>query len=178
MKSNLVLISAIAAATAGFSFNALASPSDAQAQAAALLSPTHESVPAGTSSPSVVLDAQAHAAAVLSGVRESSGQVTRSTASRTGDAQAQAAALLSSSQSAPVEVARTSATREKLGSHPAVIVAQAWKTRGIDTNAFIVAHPARLQLIATSPGEDGTQLAQAKEAAPVTTIGVRSGLND
>ena len=186
MKSSLVLISAIAAATAGFgvSVNALASPSDAQAQAAALLNPTHEFASAGVrNQDSVELDAQAHAAAVLSGVRaqpENSAQVTQSAASRTtGDAQAQAAALLSSSRSASFEVARTTATREKLGVHPAVAVAQAWKSRGIDPNTFIVAHPARLQLVTSSPSEGATQLAQADEAALVTTLaGARSGLND
>jgi hypothetical protein len=190
MKSSLVLISAIAAATAGFGVSgyAVASPSDAQAQAAALLSPTYESASADVrsqetaSSRSVALDAHAHAAAVLSGVRpdrEDSVQVTRSTTSpASGDAQAQAAALLSNSRSASVEVTRTTATREKLGSHPAVIVAEAWKNRGIDPNTFIVAHPARLQLFATSPSEDETQLAQAEKATSVTVGGVRSGLND
>jgi hypothetical protein len=184
MKSSLVLISAIAAATAGFgvSVSALASPSDAQAQAAALLNPTHESAAASSSSTSAGLDAQARAAALLSGVRVdqeiSTQATTESTVSRTsGDAQAQAAALLSSSRSAPAEVARTTATREKLGVHPAVAVAQEWKNRGIDPNSFIVAHPARLQLV-TSSSEDGVQLAQAKEAESVTTAGVRSGLSN
>lgn len=42
---------------------------------------------------------------------------------------------------------------EKLGEHPAVIVARNWSARGIDPNTFIVAHPARLQLVAKSPSE-------------------------
>ena len=32
--------------------------------------------------------------------------------------------------------------RGKLGDHPAVTVAKAWNNRGIDTNTFIVGHPA------------------------------------
>lgn len=186
MKSS-VLIAAIAAATAAFAVSGSAL-ADAQAQASALLSPTNTSAgfqtQQGASSQSVVLDAQAHAAAVLSGVRpdrvaESSAQVAGSPASReSGDAQAQAAALLSGSRSTSVDVARTTATREKLGAHPAVIVAQTWNSRGIDPNSFIVAHPARLQLISVSPGESETQLAQAKEAAAATVSGGRSGLNN
>jgi len=37
----------------------------------------------------------------------------------------------------------------KLGDHPAVVVARTM--RRIDPNTFIVAHPARLQLLAASP---------------------------
>ena len=62
--------------------------------------------------------------------------------------------------------------REKLGDHPAVTVAKAWKNRGIDPNTFIVAHPAGLKLTTSSPSENDTQLAQAKNAvspAPATT---------
>jgi hypothetical protein len=32
-----------------------------------------------------------------------------------------------------------------------VLVAQTWSARSIDPNTFIVAHPARLQLVAASP---------------------------
>jgi hypothetical protein len=186
MKSRLVLISAIAAATAGFGVasNALASPPDAQAQAAALLSPSHssEGVRKAESTSSVVLDAQAHAAALLSGARVDGGaadstQVTRSSASRTsGDARAQAAALLSGARSTSVEDARTTSTREQLGAHPAVTVAKTWNNRGIDPNTFIVAHPAGVQLITAPPSESDTQLARTKESA--TVGGVRSGLSD
>ena len=42
---------------------------------------------------------------------------------------------------------------ETLGEHPAVLVARTWSTRGIDPNTFIVAHPARLTLLAASPTE-------------------------
>lgn len=175
MKSSLVLISAIAAATAalGVSSNALASGRDAQAQAAALLNPSHVSVSEraqeNASSQSTAVDAQAHAAALLSGVRaegqtEALVELTSSPTARTSrDAQAQAAALLSGSRSTVEEGTQTTAAREKLGVHPAVAVAQAWSTRGIDPNTFIVAHPARLQLIATPSSEQEPQLAQAKE---------------
>jgi len=46
----------------------------------------------------------------------------------------------------------------QLGDHPAVVVARTQAKRGIDANTFIVAHPARLQLLAASPN--------AKEALP------------
>jgi hypothetical protein len=42
---------------------------------------------------------------------------------------------------------------EALGEHPAVLVSKNWSTRGIDPNTFIVAHPARLALLAASPTE-------------------------
>jgi hypothetical protein len=174
MKSSLVLITAIAAATASLSLstNALA---DAQSQAAALLNPSHTSVSQEQQSSSVTLDAQAHAAALLSGVRvareaDPSAQLTQSSDARaSGDAQAQAAALLSGSQSTVREEARSTATREKLGDHPAVAVAKTWNNRGIDPNAFIVAHPARLQLTATAPIESDAQL---------DSYSVRSGLSN
>jgi hypothetical protein len=34
-----------------------------------------------------------------------------------------------------------------------VLVARTWSTRGIDPNGFIVAHPARLDLVAAAPTE-------------------------
>ena len=46
---------------------------------------------------------------------------------------------------------------DTLGEHPAVLVAQTWSTRGIDPNTFIVAHPARLTLLAASPTERDKQ---------------------
>jgi hypothetical protein len=50
----------------------------------------------------------------------------------------------------------------KLGDHPAVVVARTQAKRGIDTNKFIVAHPARLQLLAASPtATPATQTASA-----------------
>jgi len=55
------------------------------------------------------------------------------------------------------------ATAETLGDHPAVLVARTWSARGIDPNTFIVAHPARLELLAVPPTErDET----AREQAP------------
>jgi pyruvate/2-oxoglutarate dehydrogenase complex dihydrolipoamide acyltransferase (E2) component len=74
--------------------------------------------------------------------------VTRS--GTTSDAQSQAAALLGGAPNAALKRVRTSATRETTGHHPAVLVAQAWRTRGIDPNTFIVAHPAGRQLAAAS----------------------------
>jgi len=59
--------------------------------------------------------------------------------------------------------------REKLGDHPAVTVAKAWKTRGIDPNTFIVAHPAGLKLTAASPSENDAQLARAKDVVSQST---------
>jgi hypothetical protein len=47
----------------------------------------------------------------------------------------------------------TAPAAEKLGEHPAVIVARNWSARSVDPNTFIVAHPARLQLVAKSPSE-------------------------
>jgi hypothetical protein len=38
--------------------------------------------------------------------------------------------------------AEAPAITERLGEHPAALVAQSWSTRGIDPNAFIVRHPA------------------------------------
>jgi hypothetical protein len=45
------------------------------------------------------------------------------------------------------------APAQPLGEHPAVLVARTWSVRGIDPNTFIVAHPARLTLLAASPTE-------------------------
>lgn len=53
-----------------------------------------------------------------------------------------ASSAFASSPDAPAPVAQ-------LGDHPAVVVARTM--RGIDPNTFIVAHPARLQLLAASP---------------------------
>jgi hypothetical protein len=158
MNSRLFLIPAILATTAAFG----ASADDAQAQAAALLSHPqtsgssyHEPAPA-SSSTLVAADAQARAAALLSGVHSGHSAKTTVNASRSAvasDAHAQAAALLSgariTAKSSPV-----SQTSETLGQHPAVLVAQQWRTRGIDPNTFIVAHPARLELLAAPVTEE------------------------
>ena len=75
-------------------------------------------------------------------------RITPSGAARTSlDAQAQAAALLSGARITVSESAQITAISETLAEHPAVVVAQTWNTRGIDPNTFIVAHPARPQLI-------------------------------
>jgi hypothetical protein len=43
------------------------------------------------------------------------------------------------------------ASADSLGQHPAVLVAQKWKTRGIDPNTFLVLHPSGARLLAASP---------------------------
>ena len=43
------------------------------------------------------------------------------------------------------------ASAEPLGEHPAVLVAQAWSSRGIDPNTFIVAPPAASRWVSESP---------------------------
>jgi hypothetical protein len=58
--------------------------------------------------------------------------------------------------------------REKLGDHPAVTVAKAWKSRGIDPNTFIVGHPAGLKLTTSSSSENEAQFAKAKDV--VSTV--------
>ena len=179
MKSRLLLISTILAATAGLGVStAQAGQPDAQAQAAALLSSSHVAEfanihnDANASSKSVG-DAQAQAAALLSGTRagddqNASAQITSRAQRPSLDAQAQAAALLSGSRTTVNEVAQTSATAEKLGDHPAVVAARTWSQRGIDANTFIVAHPARLQLVAASPSEN----AEIQVAASAAVSGV------
>ena len=186
MKSRLLLIPAILATTAGFvSANAVSSQPDAQAQAVALLSPSHTFVSAsapeqGTaSSQSAAVDAHAQAAALLSGLRPEQEakpwvRITPSGAARTSlDAQAQAAALLSGSRITVSESAQITAISERLGEHPAVVVAKNWNTRGIDPNTFIVAHPARLQLIAASPTAKDSQRAEAAATAPTEVSRLR-----
>ena len=106
MNSRPFLISAILATTVtfGFSGNALSAPSDAQAQAAALLSGsptsgspnTHEHAPAYSSALAGV-DSHTRAAALLSGVHighESKTSMSAVPSAVARDAHAQAAALL------------------------------------------------------------------------------------
>jgi hypothetical protein len=177
MNSRLFLIPAILAATAAFGASAdtVLAPLDAHAQAAALfshrqpsgLSHAHESAPA-QSSALAAADAHARAAALLSGVHIGHGAaaaVSVTQAAAEVDVQAQAAALLSGSRitakSSPI-----SKTRETLGQHPAVLVAQQWSARGIDPNTFIVAHPARLTLLAASEtDQDRVARVQAQATA-------------
>jgi hypothetical protein len=102
------------------------------------------------------VDAHARAAALLSGVHiehESKTSVSVVPSAVALDAHARAAALLKGSRITFGENPRISATRQTVGQHPAVLAAQKWSTRGIDPNTFIVAHPARLQLIAASQTE-------------------------
>jgi hypothetical protein len=151
MNSRLFLVPAILATSAAFG----ASGDDAHAQAAALLSRPqtsgasyHEPAPDHSSALGAP-DAQTRAAALLSGVHVGPRAKTTVNASRSAvasDAHAQAAALLSGARIA-AKLSPVSETREILGQHPAVLVAQQWKTRGIDPNTFIVAHPARLELL-------------------------------
>ena len=158
MKSRLLLIPAILAATAAFGApdNARSEPLDAQSRAAALLSglqttaalEVHDQADAPSSS--VFADAHASAAALLTG-RSANGQATTRTridapnALRTqSDAHARAAALLGGSRISARERQRVTATAP-FGEHPAVLVAKQWDARGIDPNQFIVAHPASLR---------------------------------
>jgi hypothetical protein len=165
MKSRLLFIPAIVAATAalGVSGTALSESLDAQSRAAALLSrpltpgalDTYQQGDAPSSSATV--DAHASAAALLTGrstgrqARASVQIATARVARVPRDAHAQAAALVSGSRTTVSERSRITAIGEPRGEHPAVLVARKWNTRGIDPNTFIVAHPARLQLIDASP---------------------------
>ena len=179
MKSRSLLISAILATTTGlgFSGHALSGQPDAQAQAAALLSTPHtrvsESAPeeANASSLSVAPDAHAQAAALLRGLRTDESQIAsaRTASERVTptslDAQAHAARLLSGSRITVAETARTTAIDQTLGEHPAVLAARRLSERGIDPNTFIVAHPARLQLLAASPSAEDAKRLEAEVTA-------------
>jgi hypothetical protein len=57
------------------------------------------------------------------------------------------------------------ATAEPLGEHPAVLVARAWSSRGIDPNTFIVAPPAASRWVSESPT---TRDKTARDPAPHT----------
>jgi hypothetical protein len=112
MKRHFLLIPLIFATTAAIADTQTIAPSaDAQAQAAALLSPPHavgapkaEARSPSRSSVSAALDAQESAAALLSGVRPGnrvtavSASAERSRSHASADAQAQAAALLRGSR--------------------------------------------------------------------------------
>ena len=163
MKSVRLISAIVAAAAAMASGNALSESLDAQAQAAKLLSRPH--TPAASAlyeqadvpSTSAPADAQASAAALLSGrgtseEAKAAARIASPTATRTHlDAQGHAATLLSGSRIAVRERAQTTAVVELSGEHPAVLVSKNWRVRGIDPNQFIVAHPARLRLLDSSP---------------------------
>jgi hypothetical protein len=70
-----------------------------------------------------------------------------------------AAALVVASPAQP-------AIAETLGEHPAVLVARTWSARGIDPNAFIAAHPARLELLAAPPTERDKTVREQAQGAP------------
>ena len=94
------------------------------------------------------------------------------------DAHAQAAALLSGSRIVTKD-SRIGETAETLGQHPAVLVAQKWSTGGIDPNTFIVAHPARLQLLTAAdeipaelrPRDDALQASASTPADGIQGVG-------
>jgi hypothetical protein len=157
MKTRLLFPVIVATATAfGALSSAQSEPTDAQAQARALLN--RPLLPSPTkaqehhySRSSATMDVHASAAALLSGRTSGSrasdsDHVASAIAAKSLDAQAHAATLLRGS-SIPVEEAlRTTQISRPLEAHPAVRVAQSWSTRGIDPNTFIVGHPAGAQL--------------------------------
>jgi hypothetical protein len=62
------------------------------------------------------------------------------------------------------------ATAEPLGEHPAVLVARAWSSRGIDPNTFIVAPPAASRWVSESPTtKDKTARAPAPHTVKVAS---------
>lgn len=187
MKLHSLLPAIVATATAfGAPVSAHSETLDAQAQAAALLSRAYASVPLKAHerqyapSSSAAMDAHASAAALLSGRSagprtSSSARVAASTATPTSlDAHAHAAMLLRGSRIAAHDSLRSTRVSKPLGEHPAVLVAQTWSTRGVDPSTFIVAHPARLQLLAASPTESqppsATSVAGVRAARLSTSI--------
>lgn len=168
MKLRLLLIPAIAVTATALGASpdsAHAESGDAQAQAAALLSRPHTpaSLTSYERSSSAAVDAHASAAALLRG--DSSGpsenvsaRITASTVAPIAlGAHAHAAALLRGSHISVGERLRATDTSEPLGEHPAVLVARTWDTRGIDPSTFIVAHPARLELLRASPTDSSAE---------------------
>ena len=169
MKLRLLVPAIVATATAlGASGGAHSEALDGQAQAAALLSrpdiagPVKAQESRYAAPSSAAMDAHATAAALLGGrtsapQANASVRVAGSAVSTPLDAHAQAAALLTGSHVTVGESSQSTHRSERLGEHPAVLVAQTWSMRGIDPNTFIVAHPARLQLLAASPTESQPQ---------------------
>jgi len=160
MKSSLLLIPAIVAATAAFGAPSAARSEtrDAQSQAAALLTRPHAPGALevfGQVGPAS--DAHTSAAALLSGRRpdaqtRATARITSPIASRAQqDAHAHASALLSGSWASVRERSRNTAKREPSNEHPVVLISQQWRTRGIDPNHFIFAHPAPLRWIDAPP---------------------------
>jgi hypothetical protein len=162
MKTRLLLPVIVATATAfGASNSAQSEPTDAQAQASALLNRPLVSAPTKArehryTRSSTATDVHASAAALLSGRTSGPGASDSdhvASATKSLDAQAHAATLLRGSGT-PVEGAsRSTQVSKPLEAHPAVRVARSWSTRGIDPNAFIVGHPAGVQLPAASSAQ-------------------------
>jgi hypothetical protein len=160
MNTRLLFPVIVATATAFWPLSSAQSePTDAQAQARALLDRPHLSGPTKAQEhpytrSSAIMDVHASAAALLSGrtsgARASdSDHVASAVATKSLDAQAHAATLLRG-WTIPVEEAlRSTWVSRPLETHPAVRVAQSWRTRGIDPNTFIVGHPAGVQLQAS-----------------------------
>lgn len=171
MKTRLLLPVIVATATAfGASSGARSESLDAQAQAGALLNRPHMSGPTKahehryTRSVLTVLDVHTSAAALLSGrtsdsLAGDSDHVASAVATKSLDAHAHAATLLRGSDMPVSDGLRSTQMSKPLEVHPAVRVAQTWDTRGIDPNTFIVAHPARLDLLATSSSQSQPQSA-------------------
>jgi hypothetical protein len=164
MKTRLLFPVIVATAAAfGASASAQSEPTDAQAQARALLNRPLVSEPSKAQEhrytrSSATMDVHASAAALLSGRSSgsrasNSDHVASAVATKSLDAQAHAATLLRGSGIPVEEALRNTQISRQLEAHPAVRVAESWSTRAIDPNTFIVAHPARLQLLAASSTE-------------------------
>ena len=175
MRTHLLFPVIVATATAfGPSSSAQSEPTDAQAEARALLNGSLVSAPTKAQDlpytrSSAAMGVHASAAALLSG-RTSGSRASNSdnvaSATKSLDAQAHAATLLRGSDIPVEEALRTTRISRPQETHPAVRVAQTWSTRGIDPNTFIVAHPAGVQLTAASPAQSPAP------AASVTGVGV------
>ena len=65
------------------------------------------------------------------------------------------------------------AMAETLGEHPAVVVARTWNNRAIDTNTFIVGHPASPRWVSDAPksADEPAQVDKASNLHWTATIG-------
>jgi hypothetical protein len=167
MKTRLLFPVIVATATAfGASSSAQSEPTDAQAQASALLNRPMLSAPTKAREhryirSSTAMDVHASAAALLSGRTSGSraneiDHVASAVATKSLDAHAHAATLLRGAGIPVEEDLRSTQVSKPLEAHPAVRVAQSWSTRGIDPNTFIVGHPAGVQLAVPSAQSPGT----------------------
>jgi hypothetical protein len=165
MRTRLLFAVIVATGTAfGASSSAQSEPTDAQAQASALLNRPLASAPTKArehryTRSSTAMDVHASAAALLSGRTSGPGASDSdhvASATKSLDAQAHAATLLRGSSVSVEGALRSTQASKPLEAHPAVRVAQSWSTRGIDPNTFIVGHPAGVQLLAPSAQSAGT----------------------